>query len=115
MLAPGCLPCARAFGDEEEEAPAGQSLQQLGSESEPGSGQTVNQRALQWAAAHPEGSQWGGGPCKPADMTLGPLLPWVHHPLEKLGCLQFTEACNAASYIGKMCPDIHCRGYCVHT
>lgn len=99
FMTPGCLPCAQAFGEEEEEAPAGQSLQRLGPELEPGSGQAVNQRALQWAAAHPEGSRWGGGPGKPADMTLCPRLPLVCQPMGKLECLHFAEACHNRSIL----------------
>lgn len=102
MSTQGCLPCAQAFGEEEGEAADGQPVQRLEPEWEPSSGQTVNQRALQWAAPHLEGSPLGGGPCKPADMIPGPHLPWVHQPLGKLECLQKDRS------LIKMRQNIHC-------
>ena len=86
-------PCVQPSGGEEGEAPGG-SLQQLEPEWELGSVQAANQRAVQWAAAHPEGSRWGGGLYKPADMTPDLPLPWVHQPQGKLEYLQVTAACQ---------------------
>lgn len=86
-------PCVQPFEGEEGVAPGG-SLQQLEPEWELGSGQAANRRAVQWAAAHPEGSQWGGVPYKPADSLTPDLpLPWVLEPLGRPECLQCTAIC----------------------
>lgn len=86
-------PCVQPSEGEEGEAPGG-FLQQLEPEWELGSGQAANRGPEQWAAAHPEGSRWGGGQYKPADMTPDLPLLWVHQPLGRLECLQFTAACH---------------------